>query len=57
MKDQKDLEKAAEQLMNEVVDGFVFQPEEYYPKEIIGSYSGDLKDRTKVKIIIISSNE
>lgn len=41
----------------EVVDGFIFQSEEYYPKEVIGRYDGELKNGDKVKLIIIKVDE
>jgi len=45
------------QMTKEVVDGFIFQSEEYYPKEVIGRYDGELKHGDKVKLIIIKVDE
>jgi len=42
-----------EQMMKEAVEGFIFQSEDYYPKEIVGRYEGELKHGDKVKLIII----
>jgi hypothetical protein len=49
--------KMRERMVKEAVDGFIFQSEEYYPKEVIGRYDGELKHGDKVKLIIIKVDE
>lgn len=41
------------QMLKEAVEGFIFQPEDYYPKELIARYDGELKQGDKVRIIIV----
>lgn len=45
-----------EQMMSEAVEGFIFQSEDYYPKELIANYNGELKHGDKVHIIIIKED-
>lgn len=53
----KGMQHTKEEWMKEAVDGFIFQSEEYYPKEVIGRYDGKLKRGDKVKLIIIKVDE
>lgn len=41
------------EMMKDVVEGFIFQSEDYYPKELVAQYNGELKHGDKVKIIIV----
>ena len=50
-------EEARKQMMKDAVEGFIFQSEEYYPKELVAQYNGELKHGDKVKIIILPSND
>ena len=45
-----------EQMMKEAVEGFIFQSEDYYPKELVAQYNGELKHGDKVKIIIVKED-
>ena len=47
------VEKLNEQMMKGAVEGFIFQSEDYYPKELIANYNGELKHGDKVRIIIV----
>ena len=46
-----------EQMMKEAVEGFIFQSEDYYPKELVGRYEGELKHGDKVRIIIVKEDQ
>ena len=46
-----------EKMLKEAVEGFIFQSEDYYPKELIARYNGKLKHGDKVKIIIVKEEE
>lgn len=41
------------EMMKDAVEGFIFQSEDYYPKELVAQYNGELKHGDKVKIIIV----
>ena len=45
-----------EQMMEEAVEGFIFQSEDYYPKELVARYDGELKHGDKVRIIIVKED-
>lgn len=45
------------EMMKDAVEGFIFQSEDYYPKELVAQYNGELKHGDKVKIIIIKDND
>jgi len=45
-----------EQMMKGAVEGFIFQSADYYPKELIARYEGDLKMGDKVKLIIVKED-
>ena len=45
-----------EKMLKEAVEGFIFQSEDYYPKELIARYNGELKHGDKVKIIIVKED-
>ena len=46
-----------EQMMKDAVEGFIFQSEDYYPKELVAQYNGELKHGDKVKIIIVKQDD
>ena len=46
-----------EQMMKDAVEGFIFQSEDYYLKELVAQYNGELKHGDKVKIIIVKNEE
>jgi iron uptake system EfeUOB component EfeO/EfeM len=46
-----------EQMLKDAVDGFIFQAEDYYPKQLIAGYDGELGMGDKVKILIIPETE
>ena len=43
-------------MMEETVEGFIFQSADYYPKELIARYEGNLQMGDKVKIIIVKED-
>ena len=44
-------------MMKEAVEGFIFQSADYYPKQLIAGYDGELGMGDKVKIIIVKEEE
>lgn len=40
-----------------LAEGFIYQPADYYPKQLIATYNGNLKHGDKVKLIIIREEE
>lgn len=46
-----------EHILRGAVDGFIFQSEDYYPKQLIAYYNGELGTGDKVKIIIVPDKE
>ncbi len=53
----KGIEEGKRLMMEEAVEGFIFQSEDYYPKELIARYDGELKHGDKVSIIILPKEE
>ncbi len=50
--------KAAKaEMMEKAFEGVMFQLEEYYPKELVAHYNGEMKHGDKVKILILDENE
>lgn len=46
-----------DQMLKEAVEGFIFQSEDYYPKELIARYDGELKHGDKVRIIVLPKED
>ena len=46
-----------EKIMKEAVEGFIFQSADYYPKELIAHYDGELGMGDKVRIIILPKED
>ena len=46
-----------EQMLKGAVEGFVFQSAEYYPREVIARYDGELEMGDKVRIIILPKED
>ena len=46
-----------EQMLKGAVEGFIFQPADYYPKELIAHYAGELGMGDKVRIIILPKED
>lgn len=46
-----------EEMLKDAVEGFIFQSEDYYPKELIARYNGELKHGDKVRIVVLKAEE
>lgn len=46
-----------ERMLKDAVEGFIFQSADYYPKQLIAGYDGELGMGDKVKIVIIPIKE
>lgn len=44
-------------MMEGAVEGFIFQSADYYPKQLIAGYDGELGMSDKVKVIIVKEDE
>lgn len=53
---QKGIEEGKRLMMEDAVEGFIFQSADYYPKRLIASYDGELGMGDKVKIIIVKED-
>lgn len=45
------------QMLKDAVEGFIFQSADYYPKQLIAGYEGDLGMGDKVRIIIVKEGQ
>lgn len=54
---QLGLSDREEQMMKEAVEGFIFQSTDYYPKQLIAGYDGELGMGDKVRIIIVKEEK
>lgn len=46
-----------EQMLKDAVEGFIFQSADYYPKQLIAGYDGELGMGDKVKIVIVKEDK
>lgn len=51
------LKAEMDKMKADAVEGFIFQSEDYYPKELVARYDGELKHGDKVRIIIVKEEE
>ena len=52
----KGVEEGKRLMMEEAVEGFIFQSADYYPKQLIAGYDGELGMGDKVRIIIVKED-
>ena len=53
----KGVEEGKRLMMEEAVEGFIFQSEDYYPKELVARYNGELKHGDKVRVIVLKKED
>ena len=54
---QKGVAEGKRLMMEEAVEGFIFQSEDYYPKELVARYNGELKHGDKVRVIVLKKED